>query len=353
MTVVLTNKQESHSIYNLKALVDLIPNNCAHRNINNVTSPDAIFVPFRATTKNINFLLQELEWYEGPIYLMPSRYNDMKIVNHVGSQNIKELRVVQQDFIDFFYSLSTSTHRQTQYIKSTWDLPVKRNYALCFAQMKGYKRILVVDDDIQGLNQTLLNTLATSLSDYSISGCFVDEFPDLSILDHLERIAGKCKYPFLSGSFLFIKPFEVNSFFPMIYNEDWLFMLPNIMEGSICSLGSVAQLHFDPFSDPSKAEFQEFGDVVVGGLYDLICLNQYEDRFDLKVWKNIVLERRAIWISMKEFFQGSKYKRIIDAGLKTNLDITERDCLEFVESWEYDLSQWRKFAKENIKSGSF
>jgi len=347
MTVVLPNKQESHSIHNLQVLVDLIPNNCAHRNINNITSPDAIFVPFRATTENINFLLQQLEWYEGPIYLMPSGYNDMEIVNHVGVQNIRELRFVQQDFIDFFYSLSTSTHRQTQHLKSTWDLPVKRNYALCFARMKGYKRTLLVDDDIQGLNQTFLNTLATSLSDYSLSGCFVDEFPDLSILDHLERIAGKRKYPFLSGSFLFIKPFEGNSFFPMIYNEDWLFMLPYIMENSVCSLGSVKQLASDPFSDPRKATFQEFGDVVVGGLYELMRLNQYEHRYKLEVWKHIVQERRSTWISMKAFYRGSKYQRVIDAGLKSNKTITEKDCLEFVESWEYDLSQWRKFAKEN------
>ena len=347
MSVVLPNQQESHSIHNLRVLVDLIPNNCAHRNINNITTPDAIFVPFRATTENINFLLPELKWYEGPIYLMPSGYNDMEIVNPVGIKNIRELRFSQQGFIDFFYSLSTSMHRQTQHLKSTWDLPVKRNYALCFARMKGYKRILIVDDDIQGLNQTLLNTLATSLSDYSLSGCFVDEFPDLSILDHLERIAGTRKYPFLSGSFLFIKPFEVNGFFPMIYNEDWLFMLPYIMENSVCSLGSVAQLAYDPFSDPRKATFQEFGDVVVGGLYELMRLNEYEDRYKLEVWKYIVQERRSTWISMRSFCRGSKYQRVIDAGLKANKTITEKDCLEFVESWEYDLSQWRKFSKEN------
>jgi hypothetical protein len=305
---------------------------------------DAIFVPFRNRYDNVNALLGELKWFQGPIYLLPSNTNEINLVNR--NINYSVLSFKEPHFIDFFSNLLTSIQYNSFYNHFTWDLPAKRNYALVFSRKYGYKRILLLDDDIRGMCPDVVNKGIYSLSKYVMSGCFVENFPDTSIFGHLRIIAGEQEYPFLSGSFLFLKPFEVHGFFPSIYNEDWLFMLPHILEKSICSYGSIAQLPYDPFEDPKKATFQEFGEIIAECLYELVSIKKYELRYEPKIWENEILKRRQALISLRKRLSNIKYQEIIDIALKANMKITPKDCLIFIKNWENDLVMWRRFLME-------
>jgi hypothetical protein len=176
-----------------------------------------------------------------------------------------------------------------------------------------------------------------------MAGCFVDDFVDTSVMGHLERATGDPVYPFLSGSFLLLRPHDVKGFFPCIYNEDWLFMILRILDQSICSYGSVGQLKFDPFRDSTRSVFQEFGDVLVDGLYALLADNQYSRRHDKKVWAGIIEQRREFLLSLSAQLPGIKHRRIIATMLDVSTSITAMDCLNFISDWERDLITWEKY----------
>ena len=62
-----------------------------------------------------------------------------------------------------------------------------------------------------------------------------------------------------------------SGFFPDIYYEDWLFFYDAASAGRLgTSRRKVTQLAYNPFADPQRAAWQEFGDVLAEGLYALL-----------------------------------------------------------------------------------
>lgn len=312
---------------------------------NNYPLIDAIFIPFRKQHVNVNELLQILNFYKGPIYLMPSEEEDLKHVSWDNHLKVLPILLKDTNFLSFFYGLLTTNN--VFYDNTSWDLPLKRNYALYFSRKNGYSKILLIDDDIRGLNLDTLKLGSQSLNDYILSGCFVEDFPDISIVEHLVVVSGEKIVPFLSGSFLFIKPFSSYSFFPNIYNEDLLFMLPHIIDRSICCFGSIQQLPFDPFQDPSKASFQEFGDIIAEGFFALLSSGLYEHRFNKKAWDHILNERRKTLLYLKDTLKDIRIQNIIDSAMIVNKTITTEACLNFLDDMERDHQTWNSFLKEN------
>ncbi|MBI4683915.1 MAG: hypothetical protein HY755_01825 [Nitrospirae bacterium] len=312
---------------------------------NNYSLIDAIFIPFRKQHVNVNELLQILSFYKGPIYLMPSEEKDLKYISWNSSLKVLSILLKDTNFLSFFNSLLTTNN--VFYNNTSWDLPLKRNYALYFSRKNGYSKILLIDDDIRGVNLNILKMGSQSLNDYLLSGCFIEDFPDISIIDHLDVVAGEKIVSSLSGSFLFIKPFSSYSFFPNIYNEDLLFMLPHIIDRSICSFGSIQQLPYDPFQDPSKASFQEFGDIIAEGLFALLSSNLYEHRFNKKAWEHILNERKKILLNLRDTLKDIKVQKIIDSAMIVNKTITTEACLNFLDNMERDRQTWNSFLKES------
>jgi len=250
-------------------------------------------------------------------------------------------------FKDFFASLLTSKHNQTHICEQSWDLPIKRNYALWYSLKNGFEKILLVDDDIRGLTSKSLTSGSESLDKFIVSGCFVEDFPDTSVIGHLERVTGEDVYPFLSGSFLFLRPSKALGFFPNIYNEDWLFMACHILDGSICSFGSIAQLPYDPFVDDYRPKFQEFGEVIAEGLYGLIEDHSYERRYDPQTWTETISKRRTSLEALTQSVHNPNYVRLIMISLEINRMIIAEDCVSYVKDWEKDIVMWRNLNGEH------
>lgn len=309
-------------------------------------SLDAVFVPFRSRPSYVRELLAQFRWFKGPVYLMPSDENDITPLHTEIYAGTVTLRVEDIKFKRLYRSMLTSQHRLTSSYCTLWDLPEKRNYALLFARRKGYKSILLIDDDIRQVTQSSACKGTRLLNRYNVSGCFVSDFPDTSVHGHLERIANREIFPFLSGSFLFISPLRTQGFFPCIYNEDWLFMLPYILERSICSFGTIKQMAYDPFCDLSKADFQEFGEIVAEGLYGLVKTGDYGRRYRLETWERVIQQRLATLAELSRILDRHNYGLIIDAIIKANTMITPIDCVDFVTGWESDITVWNEYLEE-------
>jgi|GEM_PF-2436984 hypothetical protein len=308
-----------------------------------VSELDAIYVPFKRRTNYVKALLRQLTSFAGIVYLMPTDGHDSRLLINLARGKIQTLDAKDASFFKFYARLRTSNHKYTINCVSQWDLPMKRNFAMKHALLMGYKKILLVDDDIRSIKKQHLVGGAKCLDRYTLAGRFVEDFIDTSILGHLERAAGDRVYPFLSGSFLFVRPQDAKGFFPCLYNEDWLFMLPHVRERSICSFGSIGQVKFDPFHDEARSVFQEFGDLLVDGLYSLLANNQYSDRYESGIWSSIISQRQEFLRSLGRRINDARITRIVKKMLQFNDDITAEDCCKFIHNWEADLKSWKSY----------
>ena len=330
---------------NPQLLVPLVRNGLALNSLPISSTLDAIYIPFRQRIGYIKELLKELSHFAGNIYLLPSGTSNMQSIKNYLVKNVQVIHDQDPSLCDFYLRLVTSNHKHTKNYIHTWDLPKKRNFIIQHALLKHHKRILLVDDDIRTINASCLAAGAICLDNYAQAGCFVDDFLNTSVLGHLERAAGEHVAPFLSGSFLFVKPVEALGFFPCLYNEDWLFMLPHVLNGSICSFGSINQVPFDPFDDIARPLFQEFGEIIAEGLYALFAGKQYSRRHEKETWLGILEQRKRNLTSLSYRLPQLKHKKIIAAMLEANSNITAEDCSTFVRDWETDLKSWQSYIR--------
>jgi hypothetical protein len=330
---------------NPQLLVPLLKNHHTSKLRNNLSKLDAIYIPFKHRIEYVKTLLNELNPFEGPIYLLPTDDFNLQSFDSFLVRNTQVLALEDSSYRSFYTNLLTSKHRHTKKYNEIWDLPLKRNFVIQHALKMDYKKILLVDDDIRSISKQCLAFGANCLEDYVLAGCFVEDFLDTSVLGHLEKAAGEHIDPFLSGSFLFVRPHAVKGFFPCLYNEDWLFMIPHIMNGSICLFGSIRQVEFDPFSDMSRPLFQEFGEVMIEGLYALLAGKQYGHRHETKAWSDVIFQRREILRSLSVRLSEAKHQKTIATMLAANSEITPDDCCKFVLDWETDLESWKTYIK--------
>jgi hypothetical protein len=150
----------------------------------------------------------------------------------------------------------------------TTNLSTKRNLGLLLARMTGWERIFFLDDDIRDIGHPDMQSTVSMLARYRSAGMRVKTFPDNSAACHAHRETGGYQDVFLSGAALAVDMQHEVSFFANVYNEDWLFMYDDVVNGHIGSSARlITQLRYNPFGDPRRAAWQEFGDVLAEGLY--------------------------------------------------------------------------------------
>jgi len=221
-----------------------------------------------------------------------------------------------------------------------WDLPTKRNYALWFARHRGFRNILLLDDDIRGLGLAHLVAGTRALRDNSVAGFYIDDFPDLSVVGYARRLAGRSCPTFLSGGCLFLRLGSGLGFFPPIYNDDWLFLVSYLIDGTACALGKLGQKPHDPFASPFTARFQEFGETIADGLYALLVSGLYHKRLERGQWRIILSLRRTQLADLINGLQVRQHRSTLQKALEQSRSITEGDCVRFLQEWADAAQRW-------------
>lgn len=307
---------------------------------------DAIFIPFRGRPEYVSELLRNLPQNDTPIFLLPTSHRDLALVDRGQIRRVEALGMDDAGFLAALRGLRCSSNRLCISYFVEWDLPVKRNYALWYARRHRLNHILLLDDDIRDLQTTALAAGANALQDFVVSGFFVDDFPDTSAIGHIEIESGEPISTFLSGSCLFFRADGDVGFFPPIYNEDWIFMLPHITQGRVCSLGCVRQKPYDPFANPSVALFQEFGEIIADSLFALVASNHYSERLDPNIWRKLLSLRRDWLMELAARTSNSRHRAIVEAARAQCAEINEADCVRFVSDWESDRKFWNHTLQE-------
>jgi hypothetical protein len=229
----------------------------------------------------------------------------------------------------------------------TTDLSIKRNTGLILARMLKWHRIFFLDDDIRGITYPNLQATVDMLGSYSAAGMWIKEFPDNSIACHANRITGEEQDVFVSGAALAVNCDVALGFFPVIYNEDWLFFFDFASQGKLAnSRLEVGQLQYSPFADPRRAAWQEFGDLIAEGLYSLVHLRIPIEEATREYWGHFLEARRTFLEGVITRAEAARWN--IPEGLtfsvreavKTLLTIQPELCERYVRAWRDDMVDW-------------
>ena len=231
----------------------------------------------------------------------------------------------------------------------TTDLSMKRNLGLVLAKMLGWQRVFFLDDDIRDITYPDLQATVDMLGSFPATGMWVTDYPDNSIVCHANRETGKPQDVFVSGAALAVDCSQDISFFPDIYNEDWLFFFDNVASKQLANSGLTAtQLKYYPFANPKRAAWQEFGDVLAEGLYSLLHLSGSAKDATPEYWTRFL---EARWSFLEGILNRSRdagqqvnaeMTAAVNAALECSREISPELCARYVRSWRNDLADWKK-----------
>lgn len=229
------------------------------------------------------------------------------------------------------------------------------NLGLLLARLRGWHSVLFLDDDIEEVDEAALWRGAAALGAESMVGLTVDHYPDNSVVCHANRCGGGAQDTFVSGAALLVDCGQINSFFPEVYNEDWLFLCRSLARRKVAATGSVRQSEYDPFAEPDRAGDEEFGEVLAEGLTNLmhpspntnfVALDIPDAAFSVEYWRWF-LQSRAEFIEQIMIRLESQPSHITSAAL-LSLKVAEdrrsalsaEQCAAYLTTWNRDTEDW-------------
>jgi len=254
------------------------------------------------------------------------------------------------------FTPSTSTDEEIRAASPGWtrDLSMKRNLGLIIARMLGWTRLMFLDDDIFGVLESDIEALAAALDNHNVSALIPEEFPDNSVACHAHRLGGGVQDVFASASGMGVRCDRDDlGFFPNIYNEDWFFFSEEAADRRIAKVGVSRQRKYDPYDDPLRAAQEEFGDLLAEGLYARLDIDADISGVDTAYW-HAFIDRRIefharVTAALSRHPDRELAGKAADSirAARTQLDqIKPYLCQRFVEFWQSDLVEWRRYLKE-------
>jgi hypothetical protein len=265
------------------------------------------------------------------------------------------------------------------------DIGQKRNFGLQLARRMGWEVIVFLDDDIVVTNAHLDKAL--DLLQYgkaSVVGFNARLYPDLSVAMHAHRWLHNSIDNFLGTGIMAIKTNEsFLSFFPHVYNEDWLFVLLYRLldEGNLVWAGSVRQARYNPYRNVQRARIEEAGDLLGESLFKLVLtlcgsgrrFKNLEDALTTLVehateefW-NMEINNRLDYLhgllgdlsrkKMQPIRRRQAKMAILSAierivGKEGKGGITGEDLAAWVQAWSRDVQQWNAIKMPKATSES-
>lgn len=229
------------------------------------------------------------------------------------------------------------------------DTATKRNIALLFANLVGWRRVFFLDDDITVEHVDVLKAAVHQLDHVEVAGLRVDEYPDNSVVCHAGRELGHPQRTFIGGGALAVDvAAAAGSFFPHVYNEDWFFLLGDKGLRATAIAGRAKQERYDPYYTRSRARFEEFGDTLAEGVFWLLDEDHKVNDADRKHWGAFLEHRRAFISELLATVETSelgaakqhKIRRALTAALRRNQRITPELCAAYLDEWLKDRKTW-------------
>jgi hypothetical protein len=335
--------------------------------------PDAIIVPTARPASALNGLIELAAGMEVPLVVLCSRQATVsQVAERLGRVHRARGLVVH---LDDGYALPTTRWSTGEFAEVSGgrssDLSTKRNVGLLLGRLRGWSKVIFVDDDIT-VSRTDIARISAQLDTHQIAGMVCRKHADNSVFCHARRLAKLPQDVFVTGAVLGVNCSDLPlQFFPDIYNEDWFFFAETAARHRLTKAGEARQAEYNPFDSQARAEHEEFGDLLAEGLYSLI-----EDRGPRYSFRQLTHQaNRQFWSSYIDVrLQGLEDTRnrlhdftgrdhcsddvraaiaslgAADGRYDKNQEdrITADRCVEFLEAWQQDMAVWaRYFAHTN------
>jgi hypothetical protein len=240
------------------------------------------------------------------------------------------------------------------------DVGRKRNLGLMLARMLGWRHVLFLDDDVHRWLPWRFHAdvrlAAASLSEGQqvAVGWAATRSPDNSVVCHANRLAGSTQGIFIGGGALLVDAQRTESFFPDVYNEDWLFLADALRTRRVGRAGTVRQRRSPLFRDPKKAACQEFGDVLGEGLFSLLHNNHdFLPATRASHWHGVIESRRSFLLRVDSELRSKLWppawpwtieraRACVQAALDQHRQDWPVVLADYVQRWEDDKGRWAR-----------
>jgi hypothetical protein len=317
---------------------------------------DAIIVP---TSRPVQYLGQAIALAEAMhctlLILCSRRVAPAEVRQLLAQRSVNEPIVVslpddyQHELLDFRALASIKDELPSACSYRVTDLSTKRNLGLILARMLGWQRIFFLDDDIRDIDPVDVHSTVSMLGSYPTVGMRVTDYPDNSVVCHAHRMTGGMQDVFVTGAALAVDCRQNRGFFPNIYNEDWLFFYDAAAAGQLgSSRREVTQIGYDPFADPRRAAWQEFGDVLAEGLYALLELGSGMEHAESEYWSYFLDARRRFFEAIIRRSDTAtpeirgRLLHSVQAARECSAEISPELFERYVQLWRQDLRDWEE-----------
>jgi hypothetical protein len=229
------------------------------------------------------------------------------------------------------------------------NLSLKRNLGLLLARLRGWRKVLFLDDDILGITPQALTRVAHHLENHRFAGLRTVAKADNSVVCHANRLSGGEQDIFVTGAALGVNTADVPlDVFPDIYNEDWFALAHEAADGGVGCAGVARQLDFNPFKNPQRAAREEFGDVLAEGLFALLSDGDSLARATRTYWAQFIESRarliRRVDARLKSVWthEAVQAENSLARALAQLESISPDACVDFVEAWTTDRGNFGK-----------
>ncbi len=235
------------------------------------------------------------------------------------------------------------------------DTSLKRNLGLLLARSVGWHRVVFLDDDIHVEDPADLCRAVSLLDRHYAVGLSVGGYPDNSVVCHAHRDTGGWQETFVGGGALAVRADRVESFFPNVYNEDWLFLLDDVRLRPVAETGTAKQQPYDPFANPERARGEEFGDDLAEGVFALLDRGGRVQDADEQYWRGFLAARGKLILDIIERtkklddMEPGQRQRML-ASLRAaygRLQCAPPDLfVRYLRAWRADGTRWRRCLAE-------
>lgn len=249
------------------------------------------------------------------------------------------------------------------------DRAAKRNFGLKFGRLVGWDVVIFMDDDVTVSKEYICKVLDLHREGASIVASNSRHYPDNSVVVAAFRESNSSTPvdAYLTSQVLLVDLKQAHfAFFPHLYNEDWLFILPYILsKDDVAWAGAVPQDRYNPFTK-KRAANEEVGDLIAEGLMRLAMevledskgqeklLDELVRRADTVFWEREILKRTVFIYNLLQVQDYAKRNvirnRRISQSLRYSLQallgsmhyegLDPRAIAAWIQAWRSDLDAW-------------
>ena len=230
---------------------------------------DAIYMPTQGHRATPATQVTELHRHCGRLVLQFSGEIAPWAIETIDHTEVR--RSLSEEFEERYCQFSANQNSSVA-LSPNYDIPAKRSAALEDARFRGFKYIGLLDDDIYLSQADLLHARTLLHEGIDMVSFHVLDYPDVSTIDHIERIVtGIPSKVSIGGNCLFLDVECAKTFFPRAYNDDWFFLFAHCATSEIVSAGTARQRLYRPWKIAGRAAFEQFGDIAIEGMRSMLC----------------------------------------------------------------------------------